>query len=324
MLTYSNLLVPPLLFFILGFVARAVKSDLELPSTFKKVLSVYLMIGIGLHGGLELKNAELGPAFKSVVTALGVGFLQPIVAYSILTSLGKLDRLNSAAIAAHYGSVSVGTFLTAIAFLEAHKISYETYPVIMLSLMESPAIFIGLLLAHRARQQSHTNEPVKFQVQLIKSCCTNAGIILLLGSLVIGYIALPESIKSLNQFYRGIFNGVLSLFLLGLGLEAATRLHEFKQVGVFLFAFGVLMPLFSGLVGALIGHYALGFSQGGALLVAVLVASASYIAVPPAVKLAIPEANPSFYLTLSMGITFPFNVLFGIPLYAKFLEKIMG
>ncbi len=326
MVNLSNLLIPAVLFFALGFLAQAVKSDLKFPPDLAKALSIYLLIGIGLKGGVELAHADLGDATQAVAAALVLGFGLPILAYLMLLA-GRIDKLNASAIAAHYGSVSAGTFLTAIAYLNAQQIEYETYPVIMLAIMESPAIVVGLLLARFSRgSQTHDEENARenHMGELLKDAFTNGSVMLLFGAMFIGAVVKPSSLDTITPFFSVLFMGVLSLFLLEMGMEAGKRIGEFKRVGAFLVAFGVLMPVLGGAVGLLVGHYWLGFGEGGALLVAVLGASASYIAVPPAMRLAIPEANPSYYLTLSLGVTFPFNVIVGIPLYHYFAARLAG
>lgn len=328
MSSFSNLLIPAVLFFALGFIARIVKSDLRLPEDMAKMLSIYLLIAIGLHGGYELGKADLVTAFNSVMWAIILGFALPVLGYILLLLTRKVDSMNAAAIAAHYGSVSAGTFLTAMAYLDNIGISYESYPLIMLAVMESPAIIVGLLLASWSRQKKAAQSdigiseamviqgggPSKFG-SLMHESFTNGSVILLIGSMVIGAISMPGSMDKLFPFIDEIFMGVLCLFLFEMGMVAARRIREFRAVGPVLIAFGIVMPLIGGVVGVLVGHSMLGFSVGGTTLVGVLGASASYIAVPPAMRLAVPEANPSFYLTLSLGITFPFNVMIGIPLY---------
>jgi hypothetical protein len=323
----SNLLIPAVLFFALGVFARVVKSDLRLPPDMAKMLSIYLLVAIGLHGGYELSKADLGIAINSVIWAIILGFTLPVIGYALLLLTRKVDCMNAAAIAAHYGSVSAGTFLTAIAYLDNLGIDYESYPLIMLAIMESPAIIVGLLLASYSRQKqarmagdtqaaSAQNDENKKQFsKLLHEALTNGSVILLIGSMFIGAVANPEGMKKLYPFINDIFMGVLCLFLFEMGMEAARKIKEFRKVGMVLVAFGIIMPLIGGVIGAVVAHWALEFSVGGILLVAVLGASASYIAVPPAMRLAVPEANPSFYLTLSLGITFPFNVVVGIPLY---------
>jgi hypothetical protein len=328
----SNLLVPAVLFFALGFLARLIRSDLRFPPEMAKALSIYLLVAIGIHGGYELGKAELTVALHAILWAVALGVSLPLLGYVVLVATKRVDGLNAAAIAAHYGSVSAGTFLTAIAFLKSLDISYESYPVIMLAVMESPAIVVGLVLAAwtRRRQQRANGEVAESNGEsgqmshILRDAFTNGSVVLLIGSMIIGTIASPASMESIKPFVNEIFMGVLCLFLLEMGLEAARRIEDFRRVGLTLVTFGVLMPVFGGLLGVLIGHGALGFGVGGTTLVAVLAASASYIAVPPAMRLAVPEANPSLYLTLSLGITFPFNVVIGIPLYHRVAMAFAG
>ena len=315
----SNMLIPAILFFSLGFLAQLIRSDLKFPADLAKALSIYLLVGIGLHGGMELAKTDAGSAIGAVVVALGLGFGLPVIAYAILSKAVRIDRLNAAAIAAHYGSVSAGTFVTAIAFLDSMKVVYEGHPVIMLAIMESPAIIIGLLLASLARKgqgdDRRDGHEKRVSRELIHDAFTNGSVVLLLGSMLIGAIAQPAGLHKIMPFYDTMFMGVLSLFLLDMGMEASRRIGDFKKVGTRLLIFGITMPLLGAAIGLATGHWLLGFGAGGTLLVAVLAASASYIAVPPAMRLAIPEASPALFLTLSLGVTFPFNVIVGIPLY---------
>lgn len=315
MFSLSNMLIPAILFFALGFLAQLMRSDLKFPPDLAKALSIYLLVGIGLHGGMELAKIDPADAMGAVAAALGLGFGLPIVAYFILALAVRIDRLNAAAIAAHYGSVSAGTFVTAIAFLDSLKISYESHPVIMLAIMESPAIIIGLALANMARKGGGNGHGKRVSRELVHDAFTNGSVVLLLGSMLIGAIAQPAGLGKIMPFYDTLFMGVLSLFLLDMGMEAARRIGDFKKVGPSLLVFGIAMPLIGGAIGLAVGHWLLGFGVGGTLLVAVLGASASYIAVPPAMRLAIPEASPALFLTLSLGVTFPFNIIVGIPLY---------
>lgn len=330
MSSLSNLLLPAVLFFALGVIARVIKSDLRFPPDLAKILSIYLLMAIGLHGGYELAKADLMIAMNSIFWALVLGFTLPIIGYFALVATKKVNALDAAAISAHYGSVSAGTFLTAIAYLDHSGVEYETYPLIMLAVMESPAIVVGLLLAAKARQslEARNSQPeggaavyngeesneMSFK-HLLHEAFTNGSVVVLIGSMVVGAISTPSGMVKLYPFMNDIFMGALCLFLFEMGMVAARRMGDFRQVGWLLAAFGILMPLVGGVIGVFIGHVILDFGVGGATLVGVLGASASYIAVPPAMRLAVPEANPSFYLTLSLGITFPFNVVVGIPLY---------
>lgn len=324
--SFHNLLTPSIMFFGLGFIAQLIRSDLKLPAELTKSMTIYLLLSVGIHGGIELSHTTFSDAVPSVMVAIMLGISLSLIGYLIITKIGKIDPFNAAAIATHYGSVSAGTFLTAIAFLEAMHIDFEKYPIIMLAIMESPAIFIGLLLAAYLRRNQTINAELKnsSKSELIREAFTNGSIVLLVGGLLIGDMATEKSVKGILPFFDHLFMGVLCIFLLSMGMEAAKKLHDFKVAGKFLVCFGLLMPLFSGLLGIMIGVYLLNFSVGGATLVGVLAASASYIAVPPAMRMAIPEANPSIYLTLVLGVTFPFNVILGIPIYfstANFLIK---
>ncbi|PTQ81073.1 sodium-dependent bicarbonate transport family permease [Nitrosomonas ureae] len=325
-MSLSSLLVPAILFFALGMFACLIKSDLKFPPDMHRMIVIYLLIGIGLHGGKELAAADMGDALSAVWAALGFGIALPIVAYIILRGLGKIDPLNAAAISAHYGSVSAGTYMTAVAFLGGIGVTYEAYPVIMLAIMESPAIMIGLVLAGYSRRvMGGTSKADKGMMKhLLIDAFTNGSILLLFGSMAIGAAVSAPSYHKIEPFFELIFMGALCIFLCDMGMEAGKRLSEFKSVGVFLVGFGIAMPLFGAACGLFVGHFLLGYSIGGITLVAVLAASCSYIAVPPAMRLAIPEANPSFYLTLSLGVTFPFNVVVGIPMYytaAQYLHE---
>lgn len=335
MSSLSNLLIPAVLFFALGFFAKVIRSDLKFPLDLAKMLSIYLLVAIGLHGGYELGKADLGTAINAMVWAIVLGLVLPIIGYALLLLTRKVDHLNAAAIAAHYGSVSAGTFLTAIAYLDNLGIQYTSYPLIMLALMESPAIIIGILLASWSRQRVMTDASsasaalqgsgdAPSMKKLLHEGLTNGSVVLLIGSMAIGAISNSSAMNKLYPFMNDIFMGALCLFLLEMGMEAARRIREFKKVGAVLIIFGLSMPVIGGVIGASVGYYALGFDIGGITLVAVLGASASYIAVPPAMRLAVPEANPSFYLTLALGITFPFNVLFGIPLYHYLATQLAG
>lgn len=329
MFSFSNLLVPPILFFGLGFLIRFMKSDLKFSYEFINGLSAYLIIGIGLHGGMTLRNAQLELALMSVLIALVLGIIQAFITYFLLFRIGRFDKFNASAIAAHYGSVSLGTFLTAIAFLTDQQIPYESYPTIMLVIMEVPSIIIGVMLAKNARKKIASqalDAPKNNSLQehtVLREVFTSGSIMLLIGSIIIGYLAQTTGLKAVHPFFGDMFSGVLCLFLLCMGIEAAKRIHEVYKMGFFLIAFGIFVPIIGGLLGIILGHMVLGFGVGGTTLVAVLGASASYIAAPPVIKMAIPEANPTLYLTLSLGITFPFNVTIGIPLYFKIAQLLI-
>lgn len=305
------------LFFVLGIIAARLESDLEIPQAIGKGLSLYLMLSIGFRGGAELAHTGYS-AFLLIILAVALllSFLLPVVSYGLLRVTTRLDGLNAAAVAAHYGSVSVVTFVTATAFLSQKNIAFDGYMVAVMALMETPAIIAGLLLGrlHQSGSASDTPPPPLFSSVVLREVFVSGTVLLLLGSLVIGAISGEKGMEAVKSFLVDPFKGILCLFLLDMGLLTAQRLGDFRALGWSLFAFGLYMPLLGGLIGMLIG-WGLGLGVGSVTLLAVLTASASYIAVPAAMRHALPQANPSIYVTLSLGVTFPFNVTVGIPLY---------
>ena len=307
-LALTNLASPPVLAFVLGLLAVAIGTDLRLPDPVYQAVSIYLLLAIGLKGGVALRESDIADAAAPIAATLALGVLTPLLAFVVLRFLTPLDAINRGAMAAHYGSTSLVTFTSAIVFLEAADVTYEGYVTTLLTLLEIPGIIVGLLLATRAIS------PRPPLGESIREVLTGRSILLLVGGLVIGYLSGPAGYARVEPFFGALFTGVLTLFLLELGILAGRRLGDAKQVGLGLVAFAVLFPMFAGAVGVMSG-LAVGMSIGGATLLGVLVASASYIAAPAAVRLALPEANPGITLTSSLGITFPFNLIFGIPLY---------
>ena len=307
----ANLASPVVLFFVLGLGAALLRSDLEMPQAVAKALALYLMLAIGFKGGAEVANH--GPDFRllaSLLAGILLSFLIPIIAFSILRTLSPLERFDAAAVAAHYGSISVVTFAVATDRLVAQGISYEGYLVAVAAAMETPAIVSGLWLARRNNGKEGNNK-----VDLFREVALNGSIVMLVGSFAIGWISGGEGYAAVAPFIVDPFKGVLCLFLLDMGLIAGQGLRSGqKEIGIRLVAFGIYMPLISAALAALAAAL-LGLSAGGAALLITLSASASYIAVPAAMRLALPEAKPGIYLTLSLGVTFPFNLALGIPLY---------
>lgn len=305
----GNFLSPMVLFFVLGFFAAAVRSDLEFPDVLGKSLALYLMVAIGFKGGVELSQRPLTfEILLALLAAVILSFLTPAVGFALLRLGTRVKRVDAAAIAAHYGSISIVTFVTAAAYLTDRAITYEGELVAMAALMETPAIITGLLLAGRGAAGSELG------AQMVRKVLGSSSIILLLGSFLIGYITGPPGMELVSPFFVAPFMGILCLFLLEMGLLAGRRIGTFRAVGLGLALFGLYMPL----AGAALGlgtAWLIGFSLGGATLLAVLGASASYIVVPAAMRLALPEANPAYYVTLSLAISFPFNIVLGIPLY---------
>ena len=298
-------------FFLLGVFASLVRSEINFPKALYQSLTLFLMIAIGLKGGVALSEHASWALIGQSIYIILFGFLLPIIAFPILYYVGQLKRTDAASIAAHYGSVSVGTYAVAVAFLEAKGIAYEAYIPLFVVLLEMPAIVIGIALARRSKTSS--GPAVDSPKKLLHEIFFNQGMVLMVGGLIIGYAA-GERTQTIAPLFFDLFNGVLALFLLEMGMVAASRLNDIKRVGSFMLAFGVAMPLIGGILGSILG-LAMGLSEGGAILIAVLGASASYIAVPAAMRVVIPSANHSLSISSSLGITFPFNVIIGIPTY---------
>ncbi|MEY4771916.1 MAG: hypothetical protein RLZZ346_1171 [Cyanobacteriota bacterium] len=323
-LVLQNLLTPPVLFFFLGVIAVLVRSDLEIPAPLPKLFSLYLLLAIGFKGGLELQHSGIsGPVLPTIGAAVLMSLAVPLLSFAVLRL--KLDPFNAAAIAATYGSISAVTFITAESFLETQKLPHDGFMVAALALMESPAIIVGLLLVKLASNQDRPNNGRMRWGAVLHEAMLNGSVYLLVGSLVIGYLSAgnsPQSVEKMLPFTDKLFYGALSFFLLDMGIVAAQRLGDLRRAGSFLIAFSVLMPLFNALVGALIAR-GLGLEAGNALLFVVLCASASYIAVPAAMRMTVPEANPSYYISTALGLTFPFNIIVGIPLYMALVNKLV-
>jgi hypothetical protein len=310
-LVVSNLLNPPVLFFFLGMLAVLVKSDLEIPAPIPKLFSLYLLIAIGFRGGSELVKSGIT---QDVLLMIGAAILMacvvPIYTFFILRT--KLDPYNAAAIAATYGSISAVTFITAGSFLDQLGIASDGYMVAALALMESPAIVVGLILVKvfASKQDGHEFD----WGEILRESFFNGSVFLLFGSILIGILTGEHGEQVLKPFTQDLFYGALTFFLLDMGLVAAKRIQDLQKAGVFLIAFAILIPIFNAGIGIAIAKL-IQMPQGNALLFAVLCASASYIAVPAALRLTVPEANPSLYISTALAVTFPFNILVGIPLY---------
>ena len=308
---------PVVYFFVLGVAARLLRSDLKLPGVLYESLTIYLLLAIGIKGGVELASHSHGAIIGQVVAALGVGVSLPLLAYPLLCFAGRFDGCNSGAIAAHYGSVSVVTFAVAMTYLGQRSVSFEPYMPLFVALLEAPGIIVGILLGRMADGGRALRWPA-----LLREVLLGKSIVLLLGGLLIGWLAGPAAIAPLKPFFYDLFKGALCLFLLEMGLIVAARAGDLKQAGAFLIGFGLLMPLLAGALGATVG-WLVQLSVGGTTLLAVLAASASYIAAPAAVRLALPQANPGISLAAALGVTFPFNITLGIPVYyaiARFLH----
>ena len=317
-LILNNLLNPPVLFFFLGFVAVFIKSDLEIPQPLPKLFSLYLLLSIGFKGGYELQHSELD---GNVLLTLGFAIILSVVVpfYTFFLLKAKVGVHNAGAISATYGSVSAVTFITAITFLGDVQVDYGGHMVAALALMESPAIVVGVVMINLFSGTNDSKRQKGTLKHVLKEAFTNGSVILILGALIIGAISSEKGAKALEPFTNDIFKGVLTIFLLDMGLLAANRIKGFKKAGTYLVLFSILVPLLNAALTMPLTIY-LGIDLGNALLLTVLAASASYIAVPAAMRLAVPKANPGIYVPMSLAITFPFNIIIGIPLYFNILQ----
>ena len=310
------MLDPVVLFFVLGVAARLAKSDLRLPEALYEALAIYLLLAIGLKGGVELARHPSLAVLPHALAAMAVGAVIPLLLYPILRTLGRLSTADSASIAAHYGSVSVVTFAVATSVLLHAGIASEPYMPLLVALMEAPGIIVGIVLARRFAPATDGRRPATQWGTLAHEVLFGKSVLLLLGGLLIGFIAGPKGIPPIEPLFMGLFKGVLALFLLEMGLVAGGRIGELKRAGAFLVVFGLAAPVALGVLGALVGHL-IGLSTGGTALLATLAASASYIAAPTAMRVAVPEANPALSIGVALGVTFPFNITLGIPLYLQ-------
>ena len=310
-LLLANLLQPIVLAFLLGAIAGFVKSELELPEAVIKLLSIYLLFSLGLTGGRELAKAEMAEVLPLVGITLFMTFAIPTLAYHVARRAGGFDISNAAAIAAHYGSVSTATFFASMAFAAAMGTPAEGTMAAMVALMEFGVVYSLVLARLALGRQGGGGVKVG---ELVLSVIRGRGILLLLGGMAIGALATERQWTQISPFYEGLFRGMLMLFLLEMGITAARQIGAFRQVGVFMAGFGVLMPLLHGLVGVTLAH-AVGLGVGGAFVFGAICASASFIDAPAACRASLPEANPGIYLTASLGVTLPFNLVVGIPLY---------
>ena len=324
---------PVVLFFLLGVVAKLAKSDLRLPEALYEALSIYLLLAIGIKGGVELAQQPLATVLPQALAAMALGASIPFLLYPVLRGAGKLAPADSASIAAHYGSVSVVTFAVALSYLIKQRIEAESYMPLMVAVMEAPGIIAGIVLARRALHAADSGRPLNAADhghtrdaaeagrtrwgELAHEVLFGKSVLLLLGGLVIGTVAGPQGIEPVAPLFMGLFKGVLALFLLEMGLVAGARLGDLKRAGGFLVIFGVVTPVVLGVLGAVVGRL-IGLSLGGTALLATLAASASYIAAPTAMRIAVPQANPALSIGVALGVTFPFNITLGIPLYLQY------
>lgn len=304
------------LFFIFGLTAGLLQADLKLPAALYESLSLVLLITIGLKGGEGLAQQSLAPLLPQLITVMLLGVVLTFIAYSVLGYVGRLGRADAASTAAHYGSVSVATYAVGSNWLTTRGIAFEPQLAIFLTVMEVPAIIVGIVIARGIGRET------RWKV-LAHESFLGKGVTLLIGGMAIGWAAGPLGLEPIKNLFYDLFKGALALFLLEMGLIVAQQTTELRKRGIFIVIFGVCMPLASAVLGLACGM-TLKLSVGGTTLLATLAASASYIAVPAAMRLAIPEAKPGLSLAAVLGVTFPFNILVGIPLYYWLATKFLG
>ncbi len=315
-LLIENLTNPALLFFVLGIVAVYLKSDLEIPENSSKFISIYLLFAIGFKGGQELSHeaftSEIG---YSMLFGIGLSLVIPLYTFFILKR--KLSVFDAGAIAAAYGSVSAVTFVTAVSYLESQNLALHGHMVAIMALMESPAIIIGLLLF----SISNTEETTKIKKRSVtKHSFTNGSVLLIIGSLIIGYLASDKQAEGIKPFTNDLFKGFLAIFLLDMGISSGRKLKSFFSFGWFPFLFALLVPLINGCLFAVLSSVVTD-DLTSRFMFAVLAASASYIAVPAAMKITVPQANPGLYLPMALAVTFPINITIGLPIYFSIVQN---
>ena len=332
-LIQSNLLTPIVLFFLFGIIAARIKSDLKIPDAISEFLPIYLLAAIGLHGGIEMRNTGFETMFIPMMVAIGLSLLFTLNHYQILRRLGKFNIFDSYALASTYGAVGAVTFSVGLSFIKNQGVTSEGYLAAILAVLEPVAFILAIFLTNMAvSKQIKTkkkslgklntlesdfeigiNETKTNLKQVLHESITGKAIVILLGSIIIGYIIGESGFDSIRIVFDELFTGAIVIFLIEMGIIAGQRLDDIKKVGVFLIAFSIIMPTFNGVLGVLIA-YALGLSLGGSVMFGLLLASASFIAAPAVLRHAIPQANPSLYITSALGITFPYNIIVLLPI----------
>ena len=307
----TNLTSVAVLVFVFGFLAARIKSDVRIPEPIYQIISIYLLFGIGLKGGHGLRDATFDEFLAPALGTIFIGVLIPFVAFFTLRFIKNLSEVDRGSIAAHYGSTSLVTFSAGLLFLENNMIEVEGFATALLTLLEIPGLIVGIYLGTRSLR-----EEVKWRETLLEVLLGKT-VLLLSGGLLIGAITTDAGYEKVTPFFIDLQSGILVLFLLHLGFLAGTNWNQIREVGSKMIVFALIFPLFAGFIGALVGHWT-GLSLGGTAILAILAASASYIAAPAAVSVAMPQANGSLALMSSIGVTFPFNLVLGIPIYLEF------
>lgn len=306
----ANFTSPAFLFFVLGIIAALVKSDLEIPQAIGKFLSIYLLFSIGFRGGRELSHGEFTPGIQqTLLFGLAISIVIAIVTFYILKQ--KFSVYNACAVSASYGSVNPVTFFAALAFMDAQQVHYGGHMVALMALMESPSIIIGMLLLMKYDQESRGNNSFG---KTLAHAFTNGSVLIILGSFLVGMIADNKQAEGIKPFTTDIFKGLLIIYMLDMGMRATRQFAAFKQYGGFATAFALIVPVINGCAVALLSGFIMD-SPGERFVIATCAASASYIAVPAAMRLAVPKADPGLYVSMALGVTFPFNITLGMPLY---------
>ncbi|NQV39281.1 MAG: sodium-dependent bicarbonate transport family permease [Nitrosopumilus sp.] len=330
-LIQSNLLTPIILFFLFGIIAARIKSDLKIPEAISEFLPIYLLAAIGLHGGIEMRNTGFENMLIPMLVAIGLSLLMTLNHYQILRRLGKFNIFDSYALASTYGAVGAVTFSVGLSFLKNQGVTSEGYLAAILAVLEPVAFIMAIFLTNmavskqiRQKKKSFTTDDTsdlnmgiqetKTKLsQVLHESVTGKAIVILLGSIVIGYIIGESGFDSIKIVFDEMFTGAIVIFMIEMGIIAGQRLGDIKKVGIFLIAFAVIMPTFNGIVGVLVATI-MGLSLGGSVMFGLLLASASFIAAPAVLRHAIPQANPSLYITSALGITFPYNIIVLLPI----------
>ena len=328
-LIQSNLLTPIVLFFLFGIIAARIKSDLKMPEAISEFLPIYLLAAIGLHGGIEMRKTGFEEMLVPMLVAIGLSLLFTLNHYQILRRLGKFNIFDSYALASTYGAVGAVTFSVGLSFLKNQGVTSEGYLAAILAVLEPVAFILAIFLTNmavskqiRTKKQSISDDEeldigmkqTKTKLsQVLKESITGKAIVILLGSIVIGYIIGKEGFEPISIVFDELFTGAIVIFMIEMGIIAGQRLEDIKKVGIFLTAFSIIIPTFNGIIGVLVST-ALGLSLGGAVMFGLLLASASFIAAPAVLRYAIPQANPSLYITSALGITFPYNIIVLLPI----------
>ena len=332
-LIQSNLLTPIVLFFLFGIIAARIKSDLKIPDSISEFLPIYLLAAIGLHGGIEMRNTGFATMLIPMIVAIGLSLLFTLNHYQILRHLGKFNLFDSYALASTYGAVGAVTFSVGISFLQNQGVTSEGYLAAILAVLEPVAFIMAIFLTNMAVSKQLKNKKKslgnidssssEFEMgvietktnlkQVLHESITGKAIVILLGSIIIGYAIGEEGFDSISIVFEELFTGAIVIFLIEMGIIAGQRLDDIKKVGVFLISFSILLPTFNGVIGVLVATL-LGLSIGGAVMFGLLLASASFIAAPAVLRHAIPQAKPSLYITSALGITFPYNIIVLLPI----------